>query len=153
MSKNKTKRCFACKKTLLFKKFSSHKHNKDGLQTCCKLCAGIYKRNGKQRIEDRRQQRMRLVLSYLKSMGCIDCGEKDPRVLEFDHVREQKSDCVSNLITSHSTKRIFQEISKCEVRCANCHKRKTVKQLNQFKYIDFDTLEELDSEHIKCLFS
>jgi hypothetical protein len=29
--------------------------------------------------------------------------------------------------------RVSAEIDKCEVRCANCHRRKTVKQFKWFK--------------------
>ncbi len=70
------------------------------------------------------------LLQYLATKECIDCGEKDPVVLEFDHVdRAAKTKGVARLLSGHhSWKRLLQEIEKCEIRCANCHRRKTYVQ-------------------------
>lgn len=69
------------------------------------------------------------VNSYLDQHPCVDCGEPDRIVLEFDHVRGNKSKEVSLLVNDGiSIKRIAEEIEKCEVRCANCHRRVTVKR-------------------------
>jgi ArsR family metal-binding transcriptional regulator len=76
--------------------------------------------------------RMRLY-HYLKTHHCVDCGESDPIVLEFDHVRGKKDIAVSNAVCNGwAWKRIYAEIEKCEVRCSNCHKRKTAKQFNWY---------------------
>jgi hypothetical protein len=65
---------------------------------------------------------------------CIDCGETDPVVLDFDHVRGIKRKAVALMIKDFSWENIQLEIEKCEVRCANCHRRKTSKENNSFKY-------------------
>lgn len=71
------------------------------------------------------------ILNYLKNNPCIDCGESDVVVLEFDHVRGEKIKNVSRLVVSHASIEVIQnEIDKCEVRCANCHKRITAKRGN-----------------------
>ena len=63
------------------------------------------------------------VKNYLENKACIDCGNSDIRVLEFDHVRGTKIDCVSvGVKDSWSVEKLVEEINKCEVRCANCHK-------------------------------
>lgn len=78
-----------------------------------------------------------VVLDYLKTHPCVDCGNSDVRVLEFDHVRGTKIDCVSvGVKDSWSVEKLTQEINKCEVRCANCHKimtdtRRKHKTINQ----------------------
>lgn len=60
------------------------------------------------------------------SSGCIDCGSKDLRVLEFDHVRGSKVDSIANMISNGTIKHlVLDEIAKCEVRCKNCHAIKT----------------------------
>jgi len=69
------------------------------------------------------------VNAYLASHPCIDCGEADVRVLEFDHVREKKEGNIGDFVRGGMAwQRILLEISKCDVRCANCHRRKTVEQ-------------------------
>lgn len=69
------------------------------------------------------------VNNYLKSHPCVDCGNKNPIVLEFDHVRGEKIKDVGVLKSSScSLKSIDEEIAKCEVRCANCHRIVTHKR-------------------------
>ena len=62
--------------------------------------------------------------NYLTSHPCVDCGEKDIVVLDFDHVRGIKEIEVTRMIKRNSLKKIDEEIKKCEVRCANCHRRR-----------------------------
>lgn len=68
--------------------------------------------------------------AYLNIHPCIDCGESDPVVLEFDHVRGKKIKAVSVLVSRGcGIDRLKLEIAKCDVRCANCHRKKTAKDL------------------------
>ncbi len=66
------------------------------------------------------------VLSYLASHPCVDCGITNRVVLEFDH-RDPSTKLteVSRMIASKRWPRVFAEIEKCDVRCINCHRRKT----------------------------
>lgn len=58
--------------------------------------------------------------------GCIDCGEVDPIVLHFDHVRGKKLGNVTTMAHAQRPLEVLRaEIAKCEVRCANCHTRRT----------------------------
>jgi hypothetical protein len=72
------------------------------------------------------------VLDYLLGHPCVDCGERDPVVLDFDHVRGVKKAGVCFLanIGTASLETLRAEIEKCEVRCANCHRRKTAIQFD-----------------------
>jgi hypothetical protein len=79
----------------------------------------------------RAQNRINL-LDYFLTHPYVDCGESDPVVLEFDHLRD-KSYNVSALLRAWSWNRVLQEIEKCEVVCANCHKRRTAKQFGWWK--------------------
>ena len=66
------------------------------------------------------------IEAYLLAHPCVDCGETDPVVLEFDHVRGAKKREVTAMGWRRcAIKTIQAEIDKCEVRCANCHKRAT----------------------------
>jgi formate-dependent nitrite reductase cytochrome c552 subunit len=69
------------------------------------------------------------VDDYLLTHPCVDCGLTDLVVLEFDHVRGVKVGDVSALVGSgYPWAKIEAEIAKCDVRCANCHRRVTVER-------------------------
>ena len=81
--------------------------------------AKIHKAQAKERVRALKEE-------YLSTHPCIDCGETDSVVLEFDHVRgEKRFNIADSVKLSYGVKRVQQEIDKCEVRCANCHRRKT----------------------------
>ena len=45
--------------------------------------------------------------------------------MDFDHLRDKKMN-VSRMINSpYSLEEIINEISKCDLLCANCHRRRT----------------------------
>ena len=73
-----------------------------------------------------------LVIEYLKTHPCVDCGNSDIRVLEFDHVRGQKLGNVSHAVhQTWSEEKLLNEIAKCEVRCCNCHRIATIERRNK----------------------
>ena len=75
-----------------------------------------------------------LLFEHLSSHPCVDCGERDPVVLEFDHVHGEKAYDVGLLLSRRYPWATVQaEISKCEVRCANCHRRKTARDYGSWK--------------------
>jgi hypothetical protein len=66
------------------------------------------------------------INNHLKANPCVDCGETDIVVLEFDHIGDDKHFSISDATRhGYSIKNIEKEIAKCEVRCANCHRKKT----------------------------
>ena len=70
------------------------------------------------------------IQDYLRTHPCVDCGESDPVVLEFDHVRGEKADRISRMVCDlRRWDVIEQEITKCDIRCANCHRRRTAYDL------------------------
>jgi hypothetical protein len=79
-----------------------------------------------------RIKKKRFIKNFLKKHPCVDCGNNDFRVLDFDHVKGIKLDCVSRLVNIHgrSLVTIIKEIGKCEVRCANCHRIKTYNSIS-----------------------
>lgn len=65
----------------------------------------------------------KIVEGYLKEHPCIDCGNTDLRVLDFDHVKGKKIGSISyGIKSSWPIEKLLTEIDKCEVRCANCHR-------------------------------
>lgn len=68
------------------------------------------------------------INTHLRANPCVDCGEANIVVLEFDHVgvAGSKEFNISDAVRDGiGMKRIKDEIAKCEVRCANCHRKKT----------------------------
>lgn len=83
----------------------------------------------------RRYQAQRFIHDYLKDHPCVDCGETDLRCLQFDHRDpSEKRAAVSKLAGQGlSVMEIRKEILKCDVRCANCHAKKTSDQRDYYK--------------------
>jgi 5-methylcytosine-specific restriction endonuclease McrA len=78
------------------------------------------------------KENRRFIKNYLVKHPCVHCGETDPVVLEFDHLRDKKM-AVSRLLRRYSPKMVKEEIAKCQVLCANCHRRKTAADQKWFK--------------------
>lgn len=73
------------------------------------------------------------IRSYLRDHSCVDCGESDPDVLDFDHLRDKRAN-VSTLVHNGVSWQLVQaEIEKCEVRCANCHRRRTAQVIGSYR--------------------
>ena len=95
----------------------------------CKRC------DTRKSIMDREEKR-KYIYNYLLKLGCVDCNESDPIVLEFDHINpNNKKYNISNMMNK-SIKDIDLEIAKCEVVCANCHRRRTAKQQGWYKFLN-----------------
>lgn len=115
--------------------------------TRCRYCQSIrskqhYEQN-KQKYNERARIREVLVIEdnqrklveYFSCHPCVDCGQTDIRVLDFDHVKGKKSNDISKMISigcSWST--IEAEIAKCEVRCANCHRIRESKKNGSWRH-------------------
>jgi Zn finger protein HypA/HybF involved in hydrogenase expression len=106
---------------------------REGRQHWCRECFRAYFRErGSLHLRqsgDARRKRVAaakaVVAGYLSEHPCVDCGEADLLVLDFDHLRD-KAECVGALAGRGApAARILAEIAKCEVRCANCHRRVT----------------------------
>lgn len=104
-----------------------------------KLCAKRHYNANKKKCKKRalafnkivRERNRKYVSDYLKANPCIDCGEADIVVLDFDHVRGKKRIEISNAVNKcWSIKSIKNEIEKCDIRCSNCHRKITHKRKN-----------------------
>lgn len=139
--------CTKCNLSKNSREFNKHSRRSDGLQAYCRSCTsrhlkGLYEttsyRSDKlKRLKEVRQEMRRKVYEYLKRNPCVDCGESDVVVLDFDHISpEDKLGSVMSIVgNSTRWEPVFDEIRKCEVRCSNCHRRKTAKQFGWYKLV------------------
>lgn len=135
------KRCPSCSTIKRLSEFSSRTVMEPKPCSYCRSCQREYCKLHYQRNRPahnvrryRRQKNTRLrliqlVAQYKIGAKCVDCGEADPIVLEFDHVRGTKKGNISRMLCTATWSKIQEEIAKCELRCANCHRRKTARDL------------------------
>lgn len=125
------KKCKTCGLIKPLSEYYKHKSGKDGYRTKCKDCDRDYTRNKNKGIREKNQEWM---CKYLEEHPCVHCGETDIRVLEFNHLGNKTHNIADLLSKAASIKKIKKEIDKCEVLCANCHKRFTARQQNNYKH-------------------
>jgi len=85
-------------------------------------------KKGRARYQRKRYTEFRnKIAKYKLDVGCQDCGYNNrPEALDFDHLPGSNKDFVISKIVGKSWTKIEQEIAKCEVVCANCHRVRTV---------------------------
>lgn len=81
------------------------------------------------------QEKTRALLMMRLSEGCIDCGETDAVVLEMDHrdIKTKKWNISKILKTKVSIEQFVAELDKCDVVCANCHRRRTARMFGSWR--------------------
>ncbi len=125
--------------------FAWRRKSRNQRHNLCRPCHAAYRREhyleNRQRYIDRaavtkrneRLRRTRFLVEYFREHPCVDCGEADPVVLEFDH-RGEKAFEVSVNFAERSWQSILDEIAKCDVRCANCHRVRTAQQRKSLRW-------------------
>jgi len=140
------KTCSRCSEEKSLDDFSWQNKTKGKKQAWCKSCAVEHRMEKYyQNYEAEREQRDKwkkvtsdrnraLVLAHLQANPCVDCEEADILVLEFDHRDpETKEACVSERMNSWSAKKLQFEIDKCDIRCRNCHAKRTARQRGSWR--------------------
>jgi hypothetical protein len=110
-----TRTCHVCKET---KPMEQYKRGEGNL---CKQCSA--KRDHKR--EDIRSLKNKLLINEIKKQGCIICGyNKCMSALDWHHINpsNKHKDISSSMITRRSMSRVLDEIAKCVLLCANCHR-------------------------------
>lgn len=80
-------------------------------------------------VKVRKRELRRKMYLYLTEHPCVDCGEIDPILLDFDHVRGKKTMGISKMVDyGYGWNRILKEITKCLIRCVRCHRLKTARE-------------------------
>lgn len=137
------RRCSRCGEVKAIDEFPIKNKRTGWRRTWCRGCCAAYGREHYQqhrgtyiaRARSRRRIEIprikRVIDEYLRAHACVDCGETDPLLLDLDHRdRALKREIVSRLARGGSLARVLAEIAKCDVRCGNCHRIRTARQLN-----------------------
>jgi hypothetical protein len=93
-----------------------------------------YMARSKARAPIDRKRNREFIAGYLSTHPCVDCGEADPIVLEFDHRDPNtKANEVGRLVHTTTLPAVRAEIAKCDVRCGNCHRIRTATQFGSYR--------------------
>ncbi len=119
-STGQSRQCGRCRETKPVAEFAWRRRAKGQRHNYCRPCRAAYHREhylaNKQRYIDQaahwkretRRRQTELLIEYFREHPCVDCGEADPVVLEFDHLRD-KSFAISQALTRYSWKKILAE--------------------------------------------
>jgi hypothetical protein len=141
-----SKKCSLCGLEKPLNHYNKNKGTPDGFNRVCKSCSkkrskqyysensSLHKKNVNDRNQRVRIEQRREIFEFHKKNPCVDCGNNNPVVLDFDHKDGViKKHNISEMIGTYSWANILNEIEKCEVRCANCHRIRTAKQQGWYK--------------------
>ncbi len=143
-----TKACSQCSVRKPLGDFTKRKASKDGHHSSCKICTrkrtkehylknkGYYIKKARRNNLKYKKAILELLMYYAKD-GCSICDENDFSCMQFDHKNpKEKEFCIAHGLSSgYSIGRMRKEAEKCTVLCANCHSKKTAKQLGWYKAI------------------
>jgi hypothetical protein len=128
----KTKLCTKCSKRKPAKEFAKRKNTKDGLQYICRPCQSVAQKSNYKKtrnaviaaVLDRKKKLTEEFKEWKQTLCCVKCGEDDPSCLDFHHIDPSKKDFqISKVIMSLHSDKLKQELQKCAVVCANCHRK------------------------------
>jgi hypothetical protein len=139
--------CSKCSEEKDLSEFGIKNKEKEQYQPYCKKCMREYGREHYKNNSVKYKARAKInrptyiirnkafITDYLEKHPCVDCGEPDIEVLQFDHIEmlNKRGGRIANYLSS-STETLAKEIAKCEIRCANCHFRRTRQQMGWSVY-------------------
>ena len=95
-------------------------------QVALRSSAKYYANNKKKVLQatykNKREYRAKWI-AFKATLKCAFCGENHPATLDFHHSdRTKKDNEVSTYTRQHQYARAMEEVKKCIVLCANCHR-------------------------------
>lgn len=132
-----TKICSKCKQEKPLSEFAINRTRKDGHASDCKACRKIYrdkhylehKEYYKDKASKYRSKKNKEFEELRSTLKCSICGEDRHWCLEFHHLNpNEKESEVTRL--KESPRRLREELKKCIVLCANCHRGLHYKERN-----------------------
>lgn len=126
----KTKYCNKCDTYKSVDDFHKNPKKKDGIQTMCKECRKVYHKKHYEKNKGRytnqnvaiRKRNKDFINRYKRTQKCSRCPETRWYVLDFHHLDKKDVEVSVMVNKCFSLKKIKEEIRKCEIVCANCHR-------------------------------
>jgi hypothetical protein len=105
------------------------------------------------KVNRRARAAMIALVAELKSQPCTDCGGHFPHfVMDFDHVRGTKQGIISRMSKGRAAlAKILDEIDKCEIVCANCHRLRTQARLKGLEIKPSEVVQFLGPNFVSVL--
>lgn len=125
------KKCTKCKVEKSLEFFNKRKSSKDGYASQCSECnkknlKTHYLKNKERYLNRNRKKRLELsewFNNFKKSLKCSSCNESRWWVLDFHHRNPKEKDgYLYSMLINRGKKKFEQELEKCDVLCANCHR-------------------------------
>ncbi|MCU0642056.1 MAG: hypothetical protein MUF61_00560 [archaeon] len=87
-----------------------------------------YSKNKKSVINHVKERKLKIrkwLEEYKEGLKCSRCSENHPATIDFHHKNKSKKEQEISYLAwfGYSIKRIKREIEKCEILCANCHRK------------------------------
>lgn len=129
--------CSVCKENKSFNDFTRKKTTKDGYNAACKSCTRFrskkhYLENKTYYVKKARKHNRKMEkenkekIKKLKETPCADCGIQYPYyVMDFDHLKDKEWNVSRGVNNGKTWTALCKEIEKCEIVCANCHRKRT----------------------------
>lgn len=135
--------CSTCRRSLPLDAFNVRSASRDRRQAVCRECNAArarryyaenlekHRRAVADQVARTRAKNLERIGAYLLIHPCVDCGESDVRVLDFDHRdgTEKSAEVMKLAKAAYSWARVMAEIEKCDVRCRNCHAKVTYERM------------------------
>ena len=92
-----------------------------------------YAKNRKSEIGHVKRRKLEIrkwLKEYKKTLKCSRCSENHPATIDFHHKdKSEKDQDISYFVAfGYSIDRIKREIEKCDILCANCHRKEHYKK-------------------------
>jgi len=142
--------CNKCKIVKPLDEFYPQVNGKFGRSPYCGICDAarakerynnpVHHERRKDQIYNARLRRKLEVMQALApqyAKGCVDCGVTEFHHLDWDHKDDVLKHLPLSKMWNYSKAKILEEVAKCELRCAHCHRTRTAAQL---KWIDWQKI-------------
>ena len=124
-----SKECRECGEVKPLSAFHPNKQCKQGVAGTCRACTGDrikawYKSKRRERQDaanTKNRSRKQMAVDHFGGV-CADCGNSFPNcVFQFHHLDPKEKDVNPSKALATSVERMWAELKKCVMLCANCH--------------------------------